>query len=60
MYFDAHKREFLRKYRNKYVAIWHGKVVDADYDRVVLTERVYSAHGYNPNINILHSPTLDP
>jgi hypothetical protein len=47
-YFDTHKPQLLRKYRNKYVAIWRGKVVDTDEDRVALTERVYSRYGYKP------------
>ena len=35
-------------YRNKFVAITDGKVVDVDSDRSLLVERVYSRCGYIP------------
>jgi len=33
-------------YVNKFIAIMDGKIVDSDYDRSALAERVYTKHGY--------------
>ena len=42
------KEELLRDeaYVNKFVAIIDGKIVDSDYDRSALVERVYAKCGY--------------
>ncbi len=47
-YFYAHKAELLRRYRNKYVAIWNEAVVDSDRDRLALLHRVRATIGYVP------------
>ncbi len=47
-YYYAHKAELLRRYRNKYVAIWNEDVADADKDRLALLRRVRATIGYKP------------
>ncbi len=47
-YYYAHKAKLLRRYRNKYVAIWNEEVVDADKDRLALLRRVRATIGYKP------------
>ncbi|MBI5471918.1 MAG: hypothetical protein HY961_06190 [Ignavibacteriae bacterium] len=47
-YYYAHKTELLRRYRNKYIAIWNEDVVDADKDRLALLRRVRASIGYEP------------
>lgn len=53
--FDRNKNSFVKSkekllhekaYVNKFVAIIDGKIVDSDYDRSALAERVYTEHGY--------------
>lgn len=47
-YYYAHKREILRRYRNKYIAISNEKIVDADADRIKLLDRVFDKLGDQP------------
>jgi hypothetical protein len=48
MYFEKNRSELLRKYINKFVAIWDGGVVDFDKDKIELAKRVYTKFGYLP------------
>ncbi|MBI5473144.1 MAG: hypothetical protein HY961_12445 [Ignavibacteriae bacterium] len=47
-YYQAHKREFLKKYRNKYVAISNEQLIDVDADRIKLLDRVFERVGNEP------------
>ena len=42
------KKQLLRRYRGRFVAILNGEVIDADEDDRALTRRVYAKHGYIP------------
>lgn len=53
--FDRNKNSFVKfkekllhekAYVNKFIAIIDGKIVDSDYDRSALAERVYTKRGY--------------
>ena len=55
--FEKEKAVFLKlkkkligdvNYREKYVAIVGGRIVDTDRDKIILAKRVYSRHGYIP------------
>lgn len=48
MYFEKNRSELLRKYINKFVAIWDEGVVDFDKDKIELAKRVYTEFGYLP------------
>jgi hypothetical protein len=53
--FEKNRNSFLKlketllqnkEYANKFVAIIEGEIVDSDYDRSKLAERVYARYGY--------------
>ena len=46
--FEKLRPELLKdpNYKQKYVAIINGKVVDSDFDETALAIRVYQTHGY--------------
>ena len=46
--FWAMQTELLQCYEGQYAAIYQGKVVDSDQDKVALALRVYQTHGYVP------------
>lgn len=48
--FNRFKETLLynKDYANKFIAIIDGKIVDSDYDRSELAERVYTDYGYVP------------
>ena len=48
MFFEEHRAELLRKYKNKFVAICDGRVVDFDEDEIRLAKRVYTQIGFLP------------
>lgn len=45
-YFEANKKDLLKKYQNKYIAILNDKVVGSDKDFSKLAERIYKKFGY--------------
>ncbi|MFH1258850.1 MAG: DUF5678 domain-containing protein [Elusimicrobiota bacterium] len=45
-YFEANKKDLLKKYQNKYIAIFNNKVVGSDKDFPKLAERIYKKYGY--------------
>ena len=45
-YFEANKKNLLKKYQNKYIAILNDKIVGSDKDFSKLAERVYKKFGY--------------
>lgn len=45
-YFEANKKDLLKKYQNKYIAILNDKVIGSDKDFSKLAERVYKKFGY--------------
>ena len=47
-YYYTHKKEFLKKYRGKHIAIHHGEVLDCDTDREKLFERIIRNHRNSP------------
>ncbi len=47
-YYYAHKAELLRKYKNKYIAINDGQVVEVDKDRSQLLDRMFKKFGDQP------------
>ena len=46
--FWAMQTELLQRYEGQYVAIYQGKVVDSDQDKIALALRVYQTYGYVP------------
>lgn len=47
-YYESHKRELLKQYRNKYIVIANQQVFDVDTDRVALLDRAFRAFGNDP------------
>ncbi len=47
-FYQAHKTEFLKKYRNKYVAIRNGEVLGVGKDSAELKEKVWAEYGHVP------------
>ncbi len=47
-YYYQHKSEFLRRYKNKYVAISEKRLIDVDEDRIKLLDRVFEDFGETP------------
>jgi hypothetical protein len=45
-YFEANKKDLLKKYQNKYIAILNNKVVGSDKYFSKLAERIYKKYGY--------------
>jgi len=45
-YFEANKKDLLKKYQNKYIAILNNKVVGSDKDFSKLAGRIYKKFGY--------------
>ena len=67
--FWAMQTALLQRYEGQHVAIYHGKVVDSDLDKVALALRVYHQYGYvpiyvhyvgrhEPRTRSIHSPHL--
>jgi len=46
-FYEAHKAEFLKKYRNKHVAIHDGKVIGVGDDSAELMDEVWAEYGYD-------------
>lgn len=47
-WYEAHRRELLRRYRGQYLAIREGKVIDHDRDFAALARRVFEHLGPHP------------
>jgi len=47
-FYETHKPEFLKKYRNKYVAIRNGEVIGVGDDSAEVKEKVWAEHGHVP------------
>ncbi len=47
-FYELHKSELLKKYRNKFIVIAKQNVVDADKDRVALIDRSYESMADEP------------
>ena len=47
-FYEAHKVEFLKKYRNKHVAIRNGKVIGVGDDATALMDEVWAQYGHVP------------
>jgi len=47
-FYEAHKTEFLKKYRNKFVAIRNGKVIGVGDNPAKLKDSVWAKHGDVP------------
>ncbi len=47
-FYQTHKTEFLKKYRNKYVAIRNGKVLGVGQDSAKLMDEVWAEYGQVP------------
>lgn len=45
-YFEANKKDLLKKYQNKYIAILNNRVMGSDKDFSKLAGRVYKKFGY--------------
>ena len=45
-YFEQNKETLLKKYQNKYIAIFNNRVVGSDKDFSKLAERIYKKFGY--------------
>lgn len=46
--FWAMHEAMLQQYEGQYVAVYEGKVVDSDQDKVALALRIYRTYGYVP------------
>jgi hypothetical protein len=46
--FWAMREQLLGRYEGEYVAVYEGRVVDHDKDKLTLGLRVYRQHGYKP------------
>jgi hypothetical protein len=57
--FWAMQTALLQRYDGQYVAIYQGKVVDSDLEKVALALRVYRKYGYVP-IYIHHVSRHEP
>jgi hypothetical protein len=44
-FYDTHKRELLKKYRNKHIAILNKQVIDVDEDQRALFRRLLESVG---------------
>jgi hypothetical protein len=47
-FYEAHKTEFLKKYRNKFVAIRNGEVIGVGDNSAKLKDSVWAKHGDVP------------
>lgn len=47
-FYQAHKAEFLKKYRNKFVAIRNGEVIGVGDDSAKLMDEVWAEYGHVP------------
>lgn len=47
-FYEAHKAEFLKKYRNKFVAIRNGEVIGVGDNSAKLKDAVWAEHGDVP------------
>lgn len=47
-FYQAHKAEFLKKYRNKHVAIRNGEVIGVGDDSAKLMDKMWAKHGDVP------------
>jgi hypothetical protein len=47
-FYEAHKAEFLKKYRNKFVAIRNGEVIGVGKNSAKLKDVVWAKHGHVP------------
>ncbi len=45
-YFETNKKDLLKKYQNKYIAILNNKVIGSDRDFSKLARGVYKKYGY--------------
>ncbi len=46
--FWAMREQLLARYEGQYVAVYEGRVVDHDIDKITLGQRVYKQFGYRP------------
>ena len=47
-FYEAHKSELLKRYRNRYVAILNQNVIDADENDTTLTRRLLQSYSDEP------------
>jgi len=54
-YFEENKKNLLKKYQGKYIAILNNQVIDSDRDFSRLAARVYKVYGYQT----IYMPLVD-
>jgi hypothetical protein len=59
-FYEAHKTEFLKKYRNKYVAIRNGEVIGVADDSAQLIDAMWAEYGYDVPILFKHVVAREP
>jgi hypothetical protein len=59
-FYEAHKSEFLKKYRNKHVAIRNGEVLGVADDSAKLMDLVWAEYGYDVPILFKHAVAREP
>lgn len=47
-FYEAHKAEYLKKYRNQFVALRNGKVLGVGGDSAKLMDEVWAEYGHVP------------
>lgn len=59
-FYEAHRTEFLKKYRNKYVAIRNGEVIGVGDAPAKLKDSVWAEYGYDIPILFKHVVEREP
>jgi hypothetical protein len=59
-FYEAHKAEFLKKYRNKHIAIRNGEVIGVGDDSAKLMDKVWAEYGHDVPILFKHVVAREP
>ena len=54
--YEKQHQQILTEYRGKYIAMYHGKIVDSDIDGASLSQRIRACYG---NATVLITPVLE-
>jgi len=59
-FYEAHKTEFLKKYRNKFVAIRNGEVLGVGENSAQLIDEMWAEYGHDVPILFKHVVAREP
>jgi hypothetical protein len=59
-FYETHKTDFLKKYRNKFVAIRNGKVLGVGENSAQLIDEMWAEYGYDVPILFKHVVAREP